>query len=160
LPDHFGESYVTFGNSCLTFAPVELTPNVAVSQALAYTIDPALSEYGYFAGPPDFGALQAVVTGLPEGVTATAVQDPATGAVNISLTGTPTTPGAFVATVFFSAALDEESWWAPLTATIPITVAAPTLAATGLDQRGILVGAGFLVLAGWAIARTRRARRR
>lgn len=160
LPEHFGESYVTFGNSCLTFAPVELQPGVAFSQSLDYAIDPALSDYGYFAGPPDFGELQAVVTGLPEGVTATAVQDPATGAVNISLTGTPTTPGSHVATVFFSAALNDSSWWAPLTATIPITVAVPTLAATGLDQRGILVAAGFLLLAGWAIARNRRARRR
>jgi hypothetical protein len=180
LPGNFGSSYQTIG-SCIVFAPVSLQQGVAVNQELSYTVDPRLTDDGYFSD----NVVTAELPDLPAGLSYTSVRQE-DGSIVITLTGTPTGSGTFTPTAVFyiptmatvtssSLAATSQPGSRPVYSTVALSVAAipvpavvtpepatvtPVLAATGFDGSllGSLAALAGIVGAAMVVIQARRRR--
>jgi hypothetical protein len=145
-----------FSTTCITAAAAaKLDRGIATDQTLPVTYSDALAEY-YFGedlwelDPEDIADLRFVpVSGVPAGVTITPVFDTATFTWSLQVSGTPTQTGSFTAriAVYYADGGDEGDNYIPLILDVPLEVAGPVLASTGVSQSPALWIGGVIVLA-------------
>lgn len=152
LTAQFGSEFPVFDDSTVTVAPVSFETGTPVDQELVYAVVPGFEDYFN-------DVVEASVTGLPAGLTATTVFDPDTGLPTTAVAGVPSETGTFAVIITFAVVgfddyLVEEVLEEPLSTVLEITVTAPELAATGTDATPIALGAGLLLLGGAILLRT------